>query len=180
MKFKDIPQFTKDGNYQFNIPLKYLSDKIREWQEDPWYNLQLNPNFQRGHVWTEEQQIKYVEYLLRGGKCARIIYLNKPSWQGEISGDYDDFVCVDGLQRITAVLRFLNNEIKAFGYYYREYEDKLPFRVDLLININNLKTEREVLQWYVDLNEGGTPHTQMEIDKVKQMIKDIDKKTEEI
>ena len=88
--------------------------------------------------------------------------------------NYDDFVCVDGLQRITAVLRFLNNEIKAFGYYYNEYEDKLPFEVDLLININNLKTEKEVLQWYVDLNEGGTPHTSEEIDKVKQMIEDLD------
>ena len=174
MKFKDIPQFTKDGGYQINMPLRYLPDKIKEWEEDPWYGLQLNPNFQRGHVWTEEQQVKYVEYILRGGKSAKIIYLNKPSWQGGECGNYDDFVCVDGLQRITAVLRFLNNEIKAFGYYYNEYEDKLPFEVDLLININNLKTEKEVLQWYVDLNEGGTPHTSEEIDKVKQMIEVLD------
>ena len=63
---------------------------------------------------------------------------------------------------------------KVFGYYYNEYEDKLPFEVELLININNLKTEKEVLQWYVDLNEGGTPHTSEEIDKVKQMIEDLD------
>jgi hypothetical protein len=27
--------------------------------------LQLNPEFQRGNVWTEEQQIKYIEYRLR-------------------------------------------------------------------------------------------------------------------
>lgn len=158
------------------MPLRYLPDKIKEWEEDPWYGLQLNPDFQRGHVWTEEQQVKYVEYILRGGKSAKIIYLNKPSWQGGECGNYDDFVCVDGLQRITAVLRFLNNEIKAFGYYYNEYEDKLPFEVDLLININNLKTEKEVLQWYVDLNEGGTPHTSEEIDKVKQMIEKLELK----
>lgn len=38
------------------------------------------------------------------------------------------------------------------------------------INVNDLKTEREVLQWYVDMNAGGTPHTKEEIQKVKDMI----------
>ena len=57
-KFKDIPQLTRIGNYQVNMPLRYIPDAIKKWQEDEWYNLQLNPNFQRGHVWTEEQQIK--------------------------------------------------------------------------------------------------------------------------
>ena len=39
-----------------------------------------------------------------------------PGWNGSIpSTQYDDLVCVDGLQRITAVLKFMNNEIKIFG-----------------------------------------------------------------
>ena len=41
--------------------------------------LQLNPEFQRGHVWTEEQQIAWVEYYLRGGKSGNTIYLNNHS-----------------------------------------------------------------------------------------------------
>ena len=28
---------------------------------------------------------------------------------------YKDFVCVDGLQRITSIQRFINNEIKVFN-----------------------------------------------------------------
>ena len=35
MKFKDIPQFTKDGGYQINMPLRYLPEKIKKWEEDP-------------------------------------------------------------------------------------------------------------------------------------------------
>ena len=30
--------------------------------------LQFNPDFQRGHVWTEGQQIAFMEFLLKGGK----------------------------------------------------------------------------------------------------------------
>ena len=116
-KFKDIPQLTKAGSYNTNIPLTHMLKTISEWEQDEYYQLQLNPNFQRGHVWTESQQIAFVEFLLRGGKSARVIYFNKPSWQmtKTING-YDDFVCVDGLQRITAVTKFLKNEIKEVNY----------------------------------------------------------------
>lgn len=145
-KFKDIPKLTSIGSYQINVPLDYIVDTIKKWEEDDYYNLQLNPDFQRGHVWTEEQQISYVEYLLKDGKSSRIIYFNNPSWMGKPSTDYNDFVCVDGLQRLTAVIKFMNNELKVFGNYYNEFEDKISFNIDLLFNINNLKTKKEVLQ----------------------------------
>lgn len=172
-RFDDIPQLTKEGSYRANMPLRYIPDRIREWQEDEWYRLQLNPPFQRGHVWTDEQRSRFVEYLLRGGNMSNVIYFNQPSWQSAPTSDYNDFVCVDGLQRLTAVMKFMDNELKVFGSYYKEFEDKLPFDIDLIFCINNLKTEKEVLQWYVDLNSAGTPHTKEEIEKVKEMIRKI-------
>lgn len=174
MRFRDIPQLTSAGSYQVNMPLEYIPNRIKEWQEDDYYKLQLNPDFQRGHVWTEEQQIAFIEYLLSGGQSARIIYFNKPDWQGgdKLQGDYNDFVCVDGLQRLTAVLRFMNNKIKVFGTFFCEFEDRIPFDIDLLFNVNNLKTKKEVLQWYIEFNSGGTPHTKDEIERVKRMLKE--------
>ena len=173
-KFKDIPQLTRFGNWQVNVSFIDVPYQIKKWQDDKYYNLQLNPSFQRGHVWTEEQQIAYIEFILRGGKPARTIYFNMPGWNGSIpSTQYDDFVCVDGLQRITAVLKFMNNEIKIFGSYYKEFEDHIPLNAELLFNVNNLQTEKEVLQWYVDMNSGGTPHTSDEIARVKKMILEL-------
>lgn len=32
------------------------------------------------YVWTEEQQIAWLEYHLRGGKSGNTIYLNNPFW----------------------------------------------------------------------------------------------------
>ncbi len=43
----------------------------------------------------------------------------------------------------------------------------------MYLNVNDLKTEKEVLQWYVDMNAGGTPHTSEEIEKVKRMIEQL-------
>ena len=176
-KFADIPQFTSDGSYQVNYPLtslvKYIEEEIEE------MGLQLNPEFQRGHVWTEEQQIAWVEYHLRGGKSGNTIYLNNPFWKSVLNpkpGDYTDYVCVDGLQRITAAQRFVHNEIKVFGSYFDEYEDKLRLvnNNTLILNVNDLKTEKEVLQWYLDMNSGGTPHSPEEINRVRKMINDME------
>ena len=173
-KFKDIPQLTRAGSCNTNIPLTHMLKTISEWEQYEFYQLQLNPNFQRGHVWTEKQQMLFVEFLLRGGKSARVIYFNKPSWQmTKTVNGYDDFVCVDGLQRITAVTKFLKNEIKVFGSYYKDFEDKIPLSIDLIFNVNDLKTEKEVLQWYVDMNAGGTPHTSEEINRIKKMIDEL-------
>lgn len=176
VKFKDVPKFTRDGNYQVDFWLESLVDFIEN--EVKEQNLQLNPNFQRGHVWTEQQQISYIEYFLKGGNSGNIMYFNNPSWHYRVKdGDYCDYVCVDGLQRYTAISRFIHNEIKVFGSYYDEFIDKRFLRLNytIKINVNDLKTEKEVLQWYVDMNAGGTPHTSEEILKVKSMINELEK-----
>jgi len=165
MRFKDIPQYTSSGSYQVNMPFKYAVEWIENQIEE--LGLQINPDFQRGHVWTEEQQIKYIEYLLKGGQSARIIYFNHPGWMKNFKGD---FVCVDGLQRITAVMKFMKNELPVFGTYYKDFKDEIPFDIDLLFNVNNLKTRKEVLQWYIEFNSGGTVHTEDEINRVKELL----------
>lgn len=169
-RFRDIPKFTPPGSYAVDYPLDSLVHWVtREEQES---GLQLCPDFQRGHVWTERQQTAFVEFLLRGGKTGRDLYFNCPDWNRPVEeGAYKDFVCVDGLQRITAIQRFVRNEIPAFGSYYSEYTDGLRDSTDTMrIHINDLKSRREVLQWYIDLNASGAPHSDAEIDRIRRLL----------
>ena len=169
-RFRDVPKFTAPGRYAVDVPLdrlsRWLDDLVRE------DGLDLCPEFQRGHVWTEEQQVAYIEFLLRGGQTGRDLYFNNPSWHRSVpEGTYNAFVCVDGLQRITAIRRFVRNEIRVFGSYYLEYTDSLRLTMDTMrVHINDLKSEREVLQWYIEMNSGGTPHTSEEIERVRGLL----------
>lgn len=171
-RMRDIPKFTTDGSWQCDCTLGYLVEFIEEQKEHAGLNME--PDFQRAHVWTEEQQVKWLEYFLRGGKSGLVIYLNCPSWNNPVpDGAYNDFVCVDGLQRYTAVYRFVNNEIKVFGSFFKEYEDRNRFqRSTIKVNINDLKTREEVLKWYLDMNTGGTQHTEEEIGKVRMLLEE--------
>lgn len=169
-RFRDIPQFTRDANYRISQPWEYLEDFLaRMIDRGVHQTLNLDPDFQRAHVWDETKQIRYVEFILRGGKSGKEIYFNHPNWGGTYKGE---MVLVDGKQRLEAVRRFLRNEIPAFGTLLSDYKDKLPFmQCDFLININNLRTRAEVLQWYIDLNAGGVAHTDEEIEKVRALLR---------
>lgn len=176
MKFSEIPQFTSVGSYEVDIPLRFLERQLKEYEEG--YGLDLNPDFQRGHVWTKEQQIAWLEFYFRGGKTGRVIYFNTPAFsvgyqRGRTSDLDETMLCVDGLQRLTALRAFLNNEIPIFGVYYNEFEDKLSVVEHYIkFNVNCLQTRKEVLQWYIEMNSGGTPHSQAEIERVKRLLEE--------
>jgi hypothetical protein len=106
----------------------------------------LEPDFRHNRAWTEDQQIAYVEFLLRGGQSGRIIYFN-------VHDRYSclDTVLVDGLQRLTAVRKFMANELTVFGSYTADSFEYLN-EIDLIFFKNNLKTRKEVIQWYLGIN----------------------------
>lgn len=173
LRFIDIPQLlTNKTNYKIDVGFKYFSKTIQQFIDED--GLILIPEFQRGHVWTEEQQEKYVEYILKGGASGKKIFLNKPSWHCKAVSDYDDFVCVDGLQRITAIMKFQANQLKVFGLHYNEFEgEPREIATRLQIRINDLQYEKDVLQWYIKMNAGGTPHSKEEIARVQKMMEEL-------
>lgn len=164
MKFTDIPSIAINTGYRPCVSWRgEVEDKLESWREQ---GLELNPDFQRGHVWTESQQIAYVEYMLQGGISGRDLYFNCSTWGGSYS---TPIYLVDGKQRLTAALRFMNNEIPAYGYYLWQFEDRIPHDICFYFNMNNLKSRKEMLGWYVALN-GGVAHTEEEINRVKALI----------
>lgn len=105
---KTIPPLIPTGNYVVNHMLDKLKNTIERYVEE--HGLNLNPDFQREHVWNMEQRLKYVEFILQGGK-SNPIYLNHEGWMKSWNGE---MVIVDGKQRLTSLLMFLNDEFPVF------------------------------------------------------------------
>ncbi len=163
MKFRDLPQFPRAG-YENTVDWNGLEDHIFLRQDVP---IVLEPDYQRGHVWTESQQTAFVEYGLMGGESSMVITTNCPGWMEDFRGPYE---VVDGLQRITAVLRFLRNEIPAFGRRRNEFEGRIPSHVSFRWRVCNLATRAETLKLYLLLNSGGVVHSSEEIGRVRALL----------
>ncbi len=174
MNFHDIPQLTRSPSYRVTVSWSEVEDVLARYHERNHSRLDLDPDFQRGHVWDETKQRRYVEYILRGGASSREIYFNQPGWMGDFRGQ---MVLVDGKQRLEAVRRFMRNELRVFpddlsgsGWLLREIDGRLGYDCSFYFNVNDLKTRADVLQWYIDLNDGGVAHTADEIQKVRDLL----------
>jgi len=161
--WKDLPKLTSIGQYEVNQPLDSINEVVDRYIKE--YGLNLSPDFQRGHVWKKHQKVKYLEFLLMGGQTNNVLYFNHPGWMNSFKGE---FVIVDGLQRLTAILEFLNDKFQVFNYFSSEISLRNHWGVKF--NINNLKTKKEVLQWYLEINQNSTPHTIEELDRVKSLL----------
>jgi hypothetical protein len=171
--YRDIPQMVHVANYALDIGWEYLPCYYAQAVVED--QLDVNPNFQRHYVWTAEQKVRYVEYILRGGPSGKAIYTNCPGWRfGHVGPDYSDgwYVLVDGKQRLDAVLGYLNNEFPIFGgSYHKDYGDHIrQVYASFRWHINDLASYKEVLQWYIDLNSCGTIHSDDEINRVKALM----------
>ena len=68
------------------------------------------------------------------------------------------FELVDGLQRITAIWDFVNNELEVFGGHKLKDIDGweiLLRKYDLLFNINDLEHYKDILNWCLEMNSWG-------------------------
>lgn len=141
--------------------------------------LDLQPDFQRGHKWTEQQQSHFIENAIRGvlPSSAFLVQFNCPNFD---DGNYEGSLplglqCIDGLQRITAISRFMRGEIKAFDYSVEELHDtKYSLTSGSFLNLNleifTYQRRVDVIQHYIDFNSGGTKHEESEIDRVKNLL----------
>ena len=173
----------RTANYQVNNSLSGIEkslEMMREQAESVGGTLELNPDFQRGHVWNEDQQIRFIESLIRGSAPVNIKFNcvnwgNNNSSEEEAGMNPNSIFCIDGLQRLTAMRRFAAGEIKVFDKYYINDLDDTPFTTkgfsyNWVMEMYDFPTRRDLLQFYIDLNSGGVVHSDDEINRVKTLL----------
>lgn len=158
--------FTQTGQ----VGLRNLPAHLEMWA------VNMDPEYQRDHVWSDDQAMDLMGHLLEGGTVPDII-VNEvllDDTEGLVSG----LEVVDGKQRLTACLRWLRDEIPA-----RLTDGRLIWKKDLDRNsLTTLSTsirlsfkhvrldEVSVLRLYLRLNRGGTVHTEAEIERVRALL----------
>jgi len=166
MHFRDIQQYPR-AHYQVHVSLDYLTEHVRGYADS--YGFTVDPEYQRGHVWTMEQRTAYVEHLLMGAETGLEIIVNVENFHSrEPNKPQGVAEVLDGKQRITSLLMFMRDEVRAFGRLASEFEGK-PRNVHIIWKVVDLNPV-ETMRLYVMLNAGGTAHTKEEIERVRALI----------
>jgi Protein of unknown function DUF262 len=166
--------------YTVDCQFSYIEQMLANFERD-YGALDLIPDYQRGHVWTKEQQSHFIENILRRvvPESGFVIQFNCPNWNSlETQTDLPLGVqCVDGLQRLTAIRLFLRGDILPFGLSVTDLDGSAfasrrgIYRIR--IAMHNFTKKADLLKHYLDLNSGGTPHSQEELRRVKSMLGEV-------
>lgn len=163
--------------WQADYPLSHLDDGLARLAKD-YGPVNMEPDFQRGHVWTAEQQQKFCEAFVRKFIPIHLLtfQFNCPTWNTDY-GATDlprEIQCIDGLQRLTALRKLMAGELKPFGVPVETFNGTslqvTRIHRHVKIQMHAFRMKADLLQYYLDLNEGATPHTPQEIARVKAML----------
>lgn len=163
--------------YATDIPWGYLEESLQRYGND-WGGLDLEPDFQRGHVWSAAQQQHFIENVMRRvvTDAGLVVQFNCPHWDTEpISTDLPrGLQCIDGLQRLTAIRAFMRGEVRPFGLSLGDFDGtsyaprRSLYRIRLAVHA--FQSRAELLTYYLDINAGGTPHGANELDRVRRLL----------
>jgi uncharacterized protein with ParB-like and HNH nuclease domain len=137
------------------------------------------PTYQRSRVWSDHQASLFVGSMITGasGLCT-------PCWINR--NLYKDLMeIVDGQQRLSSLYRWMLGELHAIDpvtcdeIWVSDFTEidvrKLYHKTWIRVMYVDL-TLPEQLKLYLRLNTGGTPHTESEIQKVRDMLaEEVDK-----
>ena len=179
----------RSASYVVQYPIYRIEQVLEEIHEDAQGQggeLDLNPDFQRGHVWNQDKQIAFVEAIMRG-TAPMVIRFNSPGWNGkEQRGDLNpyDVLCVDGLQRITAMREFMAGKFQVFGKYSVDDLEETPFSfkrigMNWTLEMFDIPNRADLLQFYLDLNAGGVVHSAEELERVGDLLEKAKNKPEQ-
>lgn len=180
--WQDIPQFPR-ASYEIDVAWPYLETTLNFFRD---MGADFDPDFQREHVWTEEQRVRWLEYVLRGGEISRTLIFACSDWNssGRNAAPGYFLALADGKQRLETVQRFLRGEIRIFrgavllggktappeGLAFEEFGG--AFRSMLYgfrFRVVETPTRLDVLNLYLSINTGGTAHSPAEIARVTAM-----------
>jgi len=133
----------------------------------------LDPPFQRGAVWTQDQKVAWIETMLRGLGLPAIFVNQFPEEHPTYAFRE---VVIDGQQRLRATLEFMQDGFRVHGELWSE-QDKFfqrqfcHSRSMCNVVLCKFATLKECAELYLKLLTSGTAHTPAEIKKAKDYIK---------
>lgn len=117
------------------------------------------PPFQRPLVWTEAQKIALIESIYMGLPIGSIVWN-----RSKIASETDEWL-LDGQQRASAIIGYMNNDFCVNGYFFGELpaiENAHFSRMTIPIIETSILTVEECLDTYNRLAYGGTSHNPSE------------------
>jgi len=160
----------EEEKLNFNFYQTELSDLLSKYY---YFGIDMNPSYQRGFVWNQEQKELLIESIFQNIDIGRFVFVDLPY---EENADYS-LEILDGKQRLSTIIDFIEDKIQFKGHYYfsdLSFSDQRKFK-RIKVNISNVDkkdlSDKEIIKYFVKFNSTGTPIDQNFLKELKDSLK---------
>lgn len=173
------------ADVSLNVASRQAREIVRMVQDQTGGVVLLDPPYQRGSVWTEDQRVALIRSLVAGLPTGAVILNDRMTepWRRVNNADYDvAYAVVDGKQRIETCAQWFGGELPVPASWFRpEWVERYfpthdgPYvtynslsivgqritanRMQLGVGITQVDTVQDEADIYLLINGGGTPQT---------------------
>ena len=143
------------------------------------FGVDMNPEYQRGNVWTEEQKVKLIDSIFNNINIGSFVFVEKKWFTDEHQVASEMFEILDGKQRLTAIIDYVSSKFPYQGKYWHElspysrnqFENQGILVGEMKLNRKDKEYNRkQVIEQFIRLNEGGTSMDKAILEKAKKML----------
>lgn len=168
----DIERYTQDDDIFFQYSQRDVRSLLGYFFSR--YPIDLEPDYQRGNVWTLEQKVKLIDSVFRNVDIGKFVII-KREWGKNPNQPASPNLTemLDGKQRLTALLEYYTGQFKYKGKYFHELNawDRNHFK-NYRVSIADINpiTDEQKYRYFLKLNTTGTPVDPDHMAKVAGML----------
>lgn len=135
------------------------------------FGIDLNPDYQRGNVWDENDKVKLIQSVFQNVDIGKFVFVHLP-----YKDDSPSYEVLDGKQRILALAAFYESRLKFAGRYYndlciRDQNHFEHYHVSVA-HIQNADVKlSDKYRYFLRLNVSGKPQDPNHIKMVERLYK---------
>ena len=175
----DIYKYNQERKTEFTKKEKYYIRQLNSGIESllhlvyaPHAGVDFDVEYQREHVWELEDKVDLIDSIYNNVDIGKFVFV-----QNSIKTEGRYYQVLDGKQRLTALCEFYEDRFPYKGVYFSEMSrrDKHTFR-DHGITYGYLENpdQRGIYESFIKLNTCGKPMDSSHINKVKELLTNLD------
>jgi hypothetical protein len=166
--------------------IKFNENNVRYYNQDInglltkffHFGVDLNPEYQRGNVWSDEQKELLIDSIYKRINIGSFVFVEKKWFHNNDVTDYM-YEILDGKQRYTAILDYIMGKFPYHGKYYHElspvtrneFENCQVLIGELQLDKNTSEyNKKKVLEQFIRLNECGTTMDKSIIENARKIM----------
>lgn len=165
-EWENIEQLQEDEDIRFNYSQRHLESLLYILYRDT--GLDLNPDYQRGNVWTGAQKVALIDSIFKNVDIGKFTIIRR-RFDEELEHLYE---VLDGKQRTIAIAEFFEGRYKYKGKTFYELHPKDQFHFkNYAISYAEIEplTNEQKYRYFLKLNTTGQPHDSEHLDRVHRM-----------